>query len=189
MIRLNYFRVAASCCMLFALAILEGCATSSTRIETTHDPAANFSEFRTFGFADPLGTDRRDARTSLSMQLITATTRELQTRGMQQVSSNPDLRINFYVTEQTGVQTSNMSRSSSPFVHAHGGLTTWSGYDLRSSTAHQIVEGTLVIDIIDARRGALVFEGVAEARITESMRENLEESAGGAVAEVLARMP
>ena len=187
--RQNYFRHAASHCMLFALVIVAGCATSGTNIETSHDPAADFSAFSTFGFADPLGTDRSDARTSLSMQLIASTTRELQTRGMQQVSSNPDLRINFYVTEQAGVATSNMSISSSPFVHAHGGLTTWGGYDLRTSTAHQIVAGTLVIDIIDARRNALVFEGVAEARITESMRENLEESAGGAVAEVLARMP
>lgn len=46
-----------------------------------------------------------------------------------------------------------------------------------------------MIDIVDARRGALVFEGLAEARITESMRDNLEETVGGAVAEVLARMP
>lgn len=53
----------------------------------------------------------------------------------------------------------------------------------------QIVEGSLVIDIIDARRGALVFEGLAEARITESMRDNLEETIGGVVADVLARMP
>ena len=177
--------------LIFAAAamVLAGCATSNTRIDATHDPAADFSEFRTFGFTEPLGTDRRGSRTALSMQLMASTTRELKARGMLPVSSGPDLLIDFFVNEQTGVQTSNMSTASSPFVHAHGGLTTWSGYDIRTSSARQIVEGTLVIDIIDARRGALVFEGLAEARITESMRDNLEETVGGAVAEVLARMP
>lgn len=53
----------------------------------------------------------------------------------------------------------------------------------------RFVEGSLVIDMIDARRGALVFEGLAEGRITESMRDNLGETVGEIVAEVFARMP
>lgn len=182
MIGSHYFRIAAGCSIFFTLVILAGCATSKTQIDATHDPAANFSEFRTFWFADPLGTDRRSARTALSNQLVVSTTRELQARGMHPVSSNPDLLINFFVTENTAI-------NNAPSMHTHGSVSTWRGYDARTSMSLQIVEGSLVIDIIDARRGALVFEGLAEARITESMRDNLEETIGGVVADVLARMP
>ena len=183
MIREYYIRVATGYWILIALVILAGCATSKTHIEATHDPAANFSEFRTFGFAEPPGTDRRGARTALSSELVFSTIRELQARGMQPVSSNPDLLIDFFVAEQTGMGT------SSQFAHAHGGVSTWSGYDPRTPRSSQIVEGLLTIDIIDARRGALVFEGMADARITESMRDNLEETISGVVTKVLARMP
>ena len=182
MIRSNYFRIATGCSVLFTLVFLAGCATSSTQIAATHDPAANFSEFRTFEFADPLGTDRSGRRTSLSHQLVVSTIRELQARGMQPVDSNPDLLIDFFVTENTAI-------NNAPSTHTHGSVSTWRGYDARTSMSLQIVEGSLVIDIIDARRGALVFEGLAEARITESMRDNLEKTVNGVVADVLARMP
>jgi hypothetical protein len=183
MIRPDYFRVATRRCVLFAFVMLAGCATAHTRVDATHDPAADFSEFRTFGFAQPLGTDRRGRLSSLSAELTASTMRELLARGMQPVSSSPDLRINFFLAEQTGPQ----SRGS--FAHSHSASTTWSGYGLGTSAAHQIVEGTLVIDIIDARRGALVFEGMADGRITESMRDNLRETVGEVVAEMLAKMP
>lgn len=182
MIRSYYFRTATGCSILLALVILAGCATSSTQIAATHDPDANFSEFHTFWFANSLGTDRRGARTALSNQLVVSTTRELQARGMHPVSSNPDLLINFFVTENTAI-------NNAPSTHTHGSVSTWRGYDARTSMSLQIVEGSLVIDIIDARRRALVFEGSAESRITESMRDNLEETIGGVVADVLARMP
>lgn len=102
---------------------------------------------------------------------------------MQPVSSNPDLLINFFLAEQTAIE------NSGPFMHTHGSVSTWRGCDTRTSMSLRFVEGSLVIDMIDARRGALVFEGLAEGRITESIRDNLGETVGEIVAEVFARMP
>lgn len=183
MLRRYFSRVVSGCWILFSLAILAGCAGSSTRVDTTYDPGADFSEFRTFGFADPLGTDRRGARTSLSNQLVVATIRELQARGMQPVGSNPDLLIDFYLAQQTAIE------NAGPFMHTHGSVSTWRGYDTRTSMSLRFSEGTLAIDVVDARRGALVFEGMAEGRITEAMRDNLGETVGEVVAEVFAGMP
>ena len=55
-----------------------------------HNPDADFSQFRTFSFAEPLATDRQGRRTTLSAQLMAATTRELQARGLQPVSNSPE---------------------------------------------------------------------------------------------------
>ena len=174
---------------LVLTALVGACATTGPRIVTSHDPATDFSRFRTFSFAEPLATDRNGARTSLSVQLMLATTRVLESRDLRPTSVSPDLLIDFYVAEQSRATGSSVSVSSSPFVHAHGGLTTWSGYDLGTSSRHRITEGMVIIDVIDARRGALVFEGRAEDRITEAMRENLDETIATAVAEIFSAMP
>jgi len=155
----------------------------------THDPATDFTQFSTFDFAQPLGTDNPGGRTAVSARLVTATVRELQSRGLQLVSSNPDLTINFFLEKTSGVQTSNMSVASSPFLHSHGGATTWSGYDLRTSTSRRITEGTITVDVIDNRRNMLVFEGFAQSRVTEGMRDNLDETINDAVAGIFANMP
>lgn len=172
--------------LFILLVVLTGCATSSTRVVSSHDPATDFSQYRFFAFADPLSVDGSGVQTSLGVQLVMATTRELQARGMQLVNSSPDLLIDFFLAQGGAVSTDR-------FVHAHSSMSTWNGYDTRSSTARhmagQIINGTLIIDMVDTRRGTLVFEGLAESRITESMRDNLAETVNAAVADILSEMP
>ena len=171
------------------LALLGACVTTGPRVVSTYDPAAEFERFHTFAFVQPLTSDRDGARTTVSAALMTATTRELQARGLRLVRAQPDLLIDFYVAEQSRVAGSTASVSSSPFVHAHGGLTTWSGYDLGTSSRHRITEGTIIVDVVDARRRALVFEARAEDRVTEAMRDNLEETIASVIPEMFSGMP
>lgn len=179
--------------LLTLLLVFAGCVTGGTRVVASHDPATDFSQYRFFAFADPLSVDRSGAQRSLGVQLIMATTRELQARGMQPVSSNPDLRIDFFLARQTGFSSNNSSTANSAFVHTHSSTGSWSGYGARSSTARhmagQITNGTLIIDVWDTRRGTVVFEGLAEARITENMQDNLADAVSTAVADILANMP
>ena len=172
--------------LFIVLVVLAGCATSSTRIVSSHDPATDFSQYRSYTFAEPLSVERNGARTVLGMELVAATIRVLQERGMQLDSSNPDLRIDFSLSQ------SDMS-SANTSMHSHSNMNTWSGYGTQAATARhmagQIVNGTLIIDVVDIRRGTLVFEGLAESRITESMRDNLTETINTAVVDMLAEMP
>ena len=47
----------------------------------------------------------------------------------------------------------------------------------------------VIIDVIDAQRGTLVFEALAEDRLTETMRDNLDETIDTVVAEIFSAMP
>jgi hypothetical protein len=169
--------------------LLGACAGTGPKIVGNYDPATDFSQFRTFGFSQPLGSDSRSGRTTVSSRLMAATIRELKSRDLLFVDNNPDLRINFFVQETSGVPTGNMSVSSSPFSHAHGGATTWGGYDLRTSTALQISEGTIVVDVFDTRQNMLVFEGFAQDRVTEGMRDRLDETINDAIASIFETFP
>ena len=53
----------------------------------------------------------------------------------------------------------------------------------------QRTEGTLGIDIIDARQMQLVWEGAASGRVTDSVRQNRAEAVDLAVRDILAQFP
>jgi len=174
--------------MVIAL-LLGACAGTGPQVVGNYDPATDFSQFRTFAFVQPLGSDNQNGRSSISNRLIAATAHELQSRGLHLVSNNPDLMINFFVQESSGVSTGNRSVASSPFSHAHGGFRTWSGYDVRTTGALRISEGTIAVDVFDTRRNMLVFEGFAQDRVTEEMRDNLEETINEAIAGIFESFP
>jgi hypothetical protein len=176
---------------LLALAVLMAACASSPRIITNIDPNANFSQFRSFDFMQPLGTDREGARTLTSQHLIAAATDELQMRGMQRASNDPDLLINFFLSTRETIST-RQTPNTSMSMHRRGGrYSTWGGYSMSMSTTQitQSTEGTLAIDIIDASSNQLVWEGAAAQRVTDNTRRNLEETLKSAVADMLSELP
>jgi hypothetical protein len=62
----------------------------------------------------------------------------------------------------------------------------WGGY---YTNVDQYTEGTLNIDLVDAKHRQLVWEGVAVGRVTEKHRENREAAINTAVAEIFKKFP
>ena len=60
------------------------------------------------------------------------------------------------------------------------------GYDTR---VDQYVEGTINIDMVDAQRKQLVWEGVAVGRVTKKTQEDRQAALRGAVTEIFAKYP
>ena len=168
--------------------LLLGCA-SGPRIITNSDPSANWTNFQTFGFFQPLGTDRGNVRSIMSIQLIESTTREMQAAGFTLSESNPDLLINFVVSTRETLQT--RPSSSASMHHSRGRYNTWGGWSASTSTTEvvQRTEGTLAVDIVDRARNQLVWEGAATSRVTNSTRENQDQVLDGAIGEIFAQFP
>jgi predicted rRNA methylase YqxC with S4 and FtsJ domains len=53
----------------------------------------------------------------------------------------------------------------------------------------QRTQGTIDVDIIDVARNQLVWEGAAEGRVTDSTRNNLQETADRAITDIFAQFP
>lgn len=172
---------------LIALA-LAGCS-SGPRIITNSDPAADWTSYRTFGFFQPLGTDRYTIRSITSNQLIASTTREMEAAGFTQSETNPDLLINFVISTRETLQT--RPSSSASIHHGRGRYNTWSGWSASMSTTEvvQRTEGTLGVDIVHRERNQLVWEGAATQRVTDSTRRNQEQVLDDAIVEIFARFP
>ncbi len=171
-----------------ATILFSGCATPP-KIYINEDPAADFSGYRTYDFEDELGTDRSGYSSLLSQYLKNAVSREMETRGYS-LSDNPDLFVNFYLLSQDKIKTTQTPSSSGAYYGYRGGrYNTWGGYSGTETRVTQYTEGTLNIDLVEAKRDQLVWEGTLVGKITEEVRNNLEPIIGQAVAEIFKSYP
>lgn len=170
---------------MLATALL-GCA-SGPKIFTNQDPSADFAGYRTYGFPPVLGTDEAGYSSILSQLLKTAASRELETRGYTQ-SDQPDLLVNFQVRTKEKIQASSTPAAGGYYGYRRGYYGVWGGYPMETNVT-QYTEGTLNIDLVDAKRNQLAWEGVAVGRIREETRRNLEPAVNEAVAKIFAEYP
>ncbi len=146
-----------------ALCVLLGCASHPAALEgfppaiSSHqDPAADVSAYRTYAYLQPLDTDEADGtRSRLSTLLIEAVDRELAARGFRR-ADDPDLLVNFDL--QTA-QRQAAAPPGPPARYRRARYRQWRGHE---PAALEYTEGTLSIDLIDARSNAVVWEGLAQ---------------------------
>lgn len=169
---------------------LAGCA-SGPDVRAVSDPSANFTQFRSFGFADPLGTDRAGYQSIVSQQLKAATTREMTARGLVYAPANPDLLVNFSAKLDDKMRvTTTPEPVMAPgyYGYRRGFYQPWPMYTERTDVS-QYTEGTLTIDVIDATRKQLVWEGTVTKSITSKDQANVPAALDAAVAAAFAKYP
>ena len=163
--------------------------SSGPRIITNSAPDFSVANYRTFGFFQPLGTDRGNIQSLESKQLIASAARELEMAGLRRDDANPDLLVNFVISTRETLQS--RPSSSVGVHHGRGRYGTWGGYSMSMSTTEvvQRTEGTLGVDLVDRARNQLVWEGAATARVTDQMRQNRDQALDAAIAEIFAQFP
>ena len=174
--------------VLAFITMLAACE-SGPNIITNSAPDFSLAGYQTFGFLQPLSTDRGNVQTLTSATLIEAATFELQNAGLRRDNNNPDLVVNFVISTRETLQSRPSTGAS--MHHGRGSYGTWGGYSMSMSTSEvvQRTEGTLGIDVIDASRLQLVWEGAATQRVTDSMQQNRDQILSDVTAQILAKFP
>jgi hypothetical protein len=170
-----------------AVVALAGCATSTgPDITIDYDRAADLASYRTYGFPEEVGTDRAGYTTLVTKYFKDAVNREMQKRGYVYDETDPDLLVNFYsnVREVTDVRT-RPYMGYGYYGYRYGLYGTWPFYE--DTYAVQYKVGTVNIDIVDGERMQLIWEGVAEGRITEADLKNQRLAIDSAVGELFQR--
>ena len=172
---------------LLGLLAMTGCASGPT-IRSNVDQSVDFTRFQTFGFMQPLSTDREGFQSFISRDLMAAAERELVALGLKRTDTNPDLLVNFSANlDQRLRVTQTPQTSASAFgTHRRGFYSTWPSY---RTEVRQYTKGTFVVDVVDASRMQLVWEGVAAQRITQSRADNIGPVIDQAMQEVFAQFP
>lgn len=169
-----------------------GCATQRTAdIRINMAPNADLSSYSTFGFPEQTGTDRGGYSTIVTDYFKAAVTEQMQMRGYRFVDQNPSLLVNFYanVRERTEVRSRPGGAAASGYYgYRYGLYDAWPRYSQEVDTVTYPV-GTANVDVVDAARKQLLWEGVAQGRLRDADMENPREAISSAVSQLFAKFP
>lgn len=163
-----------------AVILIAGCASKPT-IETDYDHTIDFSQFKTYGFFNPMGIESPNYSSIYGSIFRDAISKEMESRGYTK-SANPDLLINVSgrLQEKTQVTTtSDPYMAGGYYGYRRGYYGAWGGYGYGTQThVSNYTEGTVNVDLVDRAQKRMVWEGVAVGRInekttTEKRRENI----------------
>ncbi|HKE45280.1 MAG TPA: DUF4136 domain-containing protein [Steroidobacteraceae bacterium] len=144
---------------LSAAVLTSGCASSPPEPHTMRDPQANFSAFKTFGWAEEQNSQATGQPVTIVDSTIRAAiTDELQRKGYEEAASGtkPDLVLNYETGKAEKLK-------SSPFRIGVGvggyGSSGGAGVGASSSGVKNVIEGALTLRVIDPARNAEVWNG------------------------------
>lgn len=172
-----------------AVAGLSACA-SGPEVRADADPSANLRSYKTFGFYERVSTDKNAYTTLVSTRLKDATRRELEKRGYQYSQANPQLLANFNVNieNRQDVQSTPGMGVGGYYGYRAGMYGVWGGYPQDIETVHY-QEGTLSIDLVDAAKKQLVWQGTAQGRVNKKAVENPGPAIDSVVSEIFTKFP
>lgn len=145
--------------VLGAAAATSGCTSTPPQPHTMRDAQANFSAFKTFGWAAEPSTQATAQPVSIVDGTIrSAITDELKRKGYEEAAAgtNPDLLLNYETGKAEKLK-------SSPFRIGVGvggvGSSGGAAVGASSSGVKNVIEGALILRAIDPTRNAEVWNG------------------------------
>jgi len=167
-----------------------GCSSTPT-VLVNADPTGDFFQYKSYGFMPTLSTDNANYESMESNFLKVAVAQELDRRGLL-YSDNPDLLVNFYINTKEKIRSRSTPTTGAYYGYRAGYYDPWRGYGAHmgyETRIEQYTEGTLNIDVVDAKQKKLVWEGAVGGRITDKKIQNLEDTIDKAVAAIMSGYP
>lgn len=172
--------------LLLVTGLVVGCS-SSVSVTSDYDKTVDFTKYKTFSFYH-LKTTGEVSQLNAD-RIANAIKKEMIAKGYVETSNNPDVLVNSVVVveEKVAVTTSTNYYGYGGYYRPYG---YW-GYPAGASTnvsTYEYKDGTMIIDIVDAKTEKLVWEGVGTKEL-KSNQKDAEEAIGYAVYKILANFP
>ncbi len=176
--------------LMFWLCWLAVCAVACSPVKVMDTEGSdNFSlkNYQTFGFMETeaggnaLGADYAPQLAFLKAEIA----RQLEARGLEQRTADPDLEVNLGVVVSEEVQTRQTDLRSDPPTYIGQRRYTWRSREVEVGRYN---EGTLSLHLIDRTRDELVWRGEAEAVLPKG-RAKQEKRISEGVEKLVQRIP
>ena len=173
-----------SAMLALAAALLVAC-TAGPEIRRDINPAANFASYKTFGYFSPLATDQAGYESVFTGRLKGATRRAMEAKGYVYSDTAPDLLLNFFANQQEKQEI-----RSVPNIGYYGYRRGYyGGFGMSTIETVTYREGTLTVDVVEAKRKLLVWQAIAEGSVSNEARTNPGPAIDAAVSQMLAPLP
>lgn len=179
----NNFRIVSKTTQLLSLTLLLVLgACSSIKVDADYDSKVDFSQYKTYAFQKS-GIDKVEISDLDKRRILRAIDTQMQAKGYTK-SETPDLLVNIFTKERERVD---VNQYNAGWGYGWGwgwNPYMWGGRTYVSTTT----EGTLYIDLIDASKKELIWQGKGSGYLEQS-REKKEERINEFVSKVLAQFP
>ena len=157
------------------------------KISYDYDKTASFAG-KTYALKD--GT--KVGQQLIDDRIVAAIDTELAAKGLTKTESNPDLFVVYHVAfdKQKDISTysSGYGGGYGPYGWGYGG--GWGGGGTTSTQVRDILVGTLVIDIADAKKGQVIWRGMGVKEVdTQAKPEKRDKSISSAVNKIFKNYP
>jgi hypothetical protein len=145
------------------------------------DKSANFAGYKSYALKD--GTKVGDPL--IDNRIVAAIEKELATKGLVKSDASPDVSIVYHVAFDKQKDITAWSSGGGPYGWRWGG--GWGTTDVR---VNEILVGTLVIDVADAKKSELVWRGIGVKEVdTQAKPDKRDKNINEAVQKILKNYP
>ncbi|WP_179335738.1 DUF4136 domain-containing protein [Winogradskyella costae] len=159
---------------------------SSVRVAADYDREANFDNYKTFAFFKP-GIDKAEINDIDKRRILRAIEAELMAKGYTK-SENPNMLVSIFTKSNQRVDVYNNAWGNGAW--GWGGYGGWgwrSGWNNNQVTT--TTEGMLFIDLIDANKKELIWQGSGTGNLNASNPDKKDARIKEFVSEMLTQFP
>jgi hypothetical protein len=156
---------------------------SAVRVNADFDKNVDFTSYKTYAFYKT-GIDKVEISDLDKRRILRSIDEEMTAKGFAK-SETPDLLINIFTKEREQV---NVNQFNAGWGYGWGwGWNPWmwnGGYNQVTTTS----EGTLTIDLIDAKKKEMIWQGEGTGFLTKNTNKK-DENIKGFVTKIMAQYP
>lgn len=157
---------------------------SSVSVDADYDDHIAFSEYKTFGYYKD-GISKVQISDLDKSRILSAIEYQLNAKGLIR-SNDPDILVNIFTKTREEIS---VNQFNAGWGYGWGfGWNPWMWNPNVMTTTTTITEGFLYIDLIDAKKNELVWQGVGRGRIDTSMKKR-ERTINEFVYKIIAQYP
>ena len=167
------------------IALLVPAAAMAQKVSYDYDKSANFAGFKTYAHKD--GT--KVGQPLIDDRIVAAIDEQMAAKGLTKSEANPDVFVVYHVAFD---KQKDISTYSSGYAGGYGAYGWgWGGGMATTSTqVRDILIGTLVVDIADAKKGQLAWRGMGVKEVqTQAKPEKRDKSINDAMKKIFKNYP
>ncbi|WP_394759061.1 DUF4136 domain-containing protein [Flavobacterium sp.] len=164
---------------LFSLFLLASC--SAVRVNSDYEKNVDFTLYKTYAF-HRTGIDKVEISDIDKKRILRSIDEEMTLKGFTK-SESPDLLINFTTKAEKNI---NVNQFYTGFGYGWG--YGWNPYWGGNASVYTNTEGTLIIDLIDAKKKELIWQGEGIGYLTKNTNKK-DENIKCFVSKILTQYP
>ena len=177
---------------IFLVSLLSACS-SGLQVRSDSDPGANFSQYNSYNFFDPMGVEGGYNSPVFGEHFRAAISREMGQRRYRKTES-PGLLVNVTIRADDQVKMTSYTAPymSGAYYNRPGGAYYGSSLGLGvsvSQRATKVTEISVFIDLVDVEQQKVVWQGVAVLDASDKVAKQLRDAIYTAVHEVFKQYP